>query len=164
MLTYTLEDANANNYAEILWTTSGDGTFDDTSIEHPTYTPGENDLLTKEITLTLSAISETVCPTVGDEMLLTLYCTDITNINKLAKIELYPNPNTGNFTLKLDGVINESANIRVFNSNGKMVYAEFDVQLTNSFRSTINIDVLPGIYTIRIEGNTTRIAKKFIVK
>jgi len=163
-LTYMLEDASAVNYAEILWTTSGDGTFDDSSIEHPTYTPGENDLLTKEVTLTLSAISETVCPTVVDEMLLTLYCTDITDINKLAEIELYPNPNTGNFTLKLDGAINESATIRVFNSVGKMVFAKFDVQLTNNFSSTINIDVLPGVYTIRIEGNKTQIAKKFIIK
>jgi len=162
-LTYTLENASAVNYAEILWTTSGDGTFDDATIEHPTYTPGENDLITKEATLTISAISETVCPTVVDEMLLTLYCTDIAD-NKLTVVELYPNPNSGNFTLKLGGALNENASIKVYNSNGKIVFANTNVQLTNNFSSTIDIDAQPGIYTIRVEGNTTRISKKFIVK
>lgn len=164
MLTYTLGDATALNYESIEWTTSGDGTFDDATSQNPVYTPGENDKDGKEVTLTLTATSNTICPTIIDEMLLTLYCTDIGDINSHRSISLYPNPNDGEFTLKLEGIANERAVIRIFNSLGKVVYIKTDVQIDNNFTSKIDLDVLPGIYTVKIEGNSTNISSKFIIK
>ena len=166
MLTYTLEDATAINYADIMWTTTGDGSFDDATLIHPTYNPGENDILTKEVTLTLTltATSGTVCPTIVDEMLLTLECTDIDDINEAIGFEIFPNPNSGGFNFTLDRVAKENAVIKVFSSTGKVVYVESDVKLINNYSSTINLNVEPGIYTIRVEGNITNISKKFIVK
>lgn len=164
MLTYTLGDATALNYESIEWTTSGDGTFDDATSQNPVYTPGENDKDGKEVTLTLTATSNTICPTIIDEMLLTLYCTDIGDINSHGSISLYPNPNDGEFTLKLEGIANERAVIRIFNSLGKVVYIKTDVQIDNNFTSKIDLDVLPGIYTVKIEGNSTNISSKFIIK
>lgn len=164
MLTYKLEDAMAANYSEILWTTTGDGTFDDESIEHPTYFPGENDKITKEVTLAITATNETVCPTIIDEMLLTLYCTDISNVSGVTDIKLYPNPNNGAFTLKLNGVVNESVGVRVFNAVGKVVYEELDIQISDNYNCSIDLNVLPGIYTIRIEGSSTHVVQKFVVK
>jgi len=164
MLSYTIEDAVAANYSEILWTTSGDGTFDDATLENPTYIPGENDKVNKEVTLTLTASNETVCPIAVDEMLLTLYCTDIADINSLVNVELFPNPNQGNFTLKLTGNVYEDATIRIYNSVGKVVYTQLNVELTNNFNSNIELDVQSGIYTIIVEGNVTHVAKKFVVK
>ncbi|MFK5855855.1 MAG: T9SS type A sorting domain-containing protein, partial [Bacteroidota bacterium] len=164
MLTYTLEDAIATDYSEIIWTTTGDGSFDDATSVNPTYSPGENDKETKEVTLTLTATSETICPTIVDEMLLTLYCTDIADVNSLVVIELYPNPNNGEFTLKLEGVVYESAIIRIFNGTGKVVYEESDVQLRDNYSNNIELGVQPGIYTLRIEGDITNISKKFIVR
>ncbi|MBC8320645.1 MAG: T9SS type A sorting domain-containing protein [Bacteroidetes bacterium] len=164
MLTYTINDASALNYEEILWTSTGDGTFDDANSENPTYIPGENDKIIKEVTLTLTATSGNICPTVIDDMLLTLYCTDISDLSSQGRISLYPNPNNGKFTLKLENIANENADIRIFNSLGKVVYEKSNVQLSNNFINDIDLDVLPGSYTIKIEGIITNINSKFIIK
>ena len=163
-LSYTLSDASALNYESIEWTTSGDGTFDDATSQNPIYTPGENDKVSKEVTLTLTAISETVCPTIIDEMLLTLYCTDIDDINSKNRISLYPNPNDGRFTLKLESVSNEYVDVVIYSPIGKLVYKKSDLLPGENYSSMIDLDVLPGIYTIKIEGNNTHITKKIIIK
>ena len=50
--------ADAVGYETLLWTTSGDGTFDQNDILNPIYTPGEQDLANKTVTLTLTATNE----------------------------------------------------------------------------------------------------------
>ncbi|HNW77142.1 MAG TPA: SprB repeat-containing protein, partial [Bacteroidales bacterium] len=52
---YSLSEATASNYSSLLWTTSGDGTFDNDTILHPIYTPGPGDLSAGTVTLTLTA-------------------------------------------------------------------------------------------------------------
>lgn len=52
---YTLTAATAQNYSSLLWTTSGNGTFDNSTILHPTYNPGPNDIAAGIVTLTLTA-------------------------------------------------------------------------------------------------------------
>ncbi len=54
--TFTPEGYIYNNKA-LEWSTSGDGTFDDTTLEHPTYTFGENDKAEGRVELTLTGTS-----------------------------------------------------------------------------------------------------------
>ncbi len=58
---YQLSGATATDYTDLLWTTSGDGTFDDTTILNPVYTPGTNDRINGTVDLTLTASSVTLC-------------------------------------------------------------------------------------------------------
>ncbi|HOW25853.1 MAG TPA: gliding motility-associated C-terminal domain-containing protein [Bacteroidales bacterium] len=51
---YTVNDATATYYASLLWTTSGDGTFNNATVLHPVYTPGAADILAGTVTLTLT--------------------------------------------------------------------------------------------------------------
>jgi len=51
---YKLIDADASDYSSLLWTTDGDGTFDNTTWLNATYTPGPNDILNGVVTLTLT--------------------------------------------------------------------------------------------------------------
>ena len=48
-------EALAIGYETLVWTTDGDGTFSQNDILDPVYTPGEQDLLDKTVTLTLTA-------------------------------------------------------------------------------------------------------------
>jgi hypothetical protein len=45
------------NQKEQLWTTNGDGTFDDATLEHPTYTFGETDKTQRQVQLTFTGTS-----------------------------------------------------------------------------------------------------------
>ena len=44
----------AIHYDNMMWTTSGDGTFDDATIAMPLYTPGQQDIANRQATLTLT--------------------------------------------------------------------------------------------------------------
>lgn len=59
----------AGNFTSLLWSTSGDGTFDDATILQPVYTPGANDIQNQQATLTLSVYGTTQ---VDDDLLLTI--------------------------------------------------------------------------------------------
>lgn len=69
---YYLANATAENQSSVLWTTSGDGTFDDATLVNPTYTPGANDIANFNVTLTITAYATSPCAIDDvDDMLLT---------------------------------------------------------------------------------------------
>jgi endoglucanase len=59
-VSYLLSGA-ATNQQSVLWTTAGDGTFDDVTLLAATYTPGTNDISSGSVDLTLTAYGETPC-------------------------------------------------------------------------------------------------------
>ncbi len=63
----------AQNYSCIMWQTAGDGTFDAENIFDAVYFPGENDVLTGEVLLTMNANTIAPCDVMAsDELLLTI--------------------------------------------------------------------------------------------
>jgi gliding motility-associated-like protein len=66
-----LSAPSASNYSGLLWTTGGDGSFNDATSLTPTYTPGANDNTNGSVTLTLEATGIGTCATtVTDDMIL----------------------------------------------------------------------------------------------
>lgn len=51
---YKLIYATADSCSSILWETSGDGTFDDSTYLNTSYSPGSNDIIAGVVTLTLT--------------------------------------------------------------------------------------------------------------
>ena len=70
---YMVSDISAQNYNQITWSTSGDGTFDDMHILEATYTPGENDIINGEVTLTLLADANEPCESVSEDIQITIF-------------------------------------------------------------------------------------------
>jgi hypothetical protein len=77
---YTLGAATATNYTTLEWTTKGDGTFDNSTLLNPVYTPGLNDIATGTAELKLTAIPSSVCPPVSDSLLLTVLPSPVVNL------------------------------------------------------------------------------------
>ncbi|MFH1118293.1 MAG: gliding motility-associated C-terminal domain-containing protein, partial [Bacteroidota bacterium] len=69
---YAITDAVASNAANILWTTSGTGTFNNPTLANPVYTPSPNDILDGFVTLTMIVNSDPPCGGDFDEMVLTI--------------------------------------------------------------------------------------------
>jgi len=66
--TYSLNDATATNFASITWTTSGTGTFSNTGIINPTYSPSLEDIaLGVPVELTITAVGIGPCETVDSD-------------------------------------------------------------------------------------------------
>ena len=69
---YLLNDANADNYSNIVWTHNGDGNFSNPNIPNPIYNPGPTDIANQTpITLTITAVPLVACSTpASDSMIL----------------------------------------------------------------------------------------------
>lgn len=70
--TYTLSGASATNYSSLLWTSNGDGGFDDATALNPVYTPGSLDISNGTVTLTLTAGSGAPCANGTSSMVLSV--------------------------------------------------------------------------------------------
>jgi hypothetical protein len=75
---YTL-NGTATNYSSVLWTSNGDGTFDDPALLSASYTPGIGDIANGSVSLTLSAIATEPCNDVSDDMILNIQPPPIAN-------------------------------------------------------------------------------------
>lgn len=163
-LTYHITDAVFENYDNLIWTTSGDGTFDDATSINPIYTPGNDDIDVKEVVLSASASNDSGCPVTIDEMTLTLNCTDIVENQSKNEIEIYPNPNNGVFNIKTKNMLSKDATIVIFNSLGNIVYSEKPE--ISEFVSEYNfkLNAATGVYSIQIEDNGKITRGTFIIK
>jgi uncharacterized repeat protein (TIGR01451 family) len=77
--TITLSESSATNFVSLLWTTSGTGTFDNTDVLHPVYTPSITDAENGSVLLTLTAIGDGQCDNADDFMLLYLHKALVSN-------------------------------------------------------------------------------------
>ena len=79
----------------------------------------------------------------------------------LNEITLYPNPTSGDF--KLTWNKNESVGVRIFNTQGKLMYYSKDVNLANEFKVDVS-QYTPGLYFVRINSKNSVMTKKLLVK
>ena len=70
---YQFMEFEALNYASLLWTTDGDGSFDDPTIMNPAYTPGEYDITNGSITATLMVEALGGCENAEGTIALTIH-------------------------------------------------------------------------------------------
>lgn len=77
---------------------------------------------------------------------------------------LYPNPNTGNFTVQFDSKSNNKINIKIHDLSGRKI---FDKQYENSglFNQNLQLDnAQSGIYLVSISEGDNKIVKRIVVE
>ncbi len=88
-------------------------------------------------------------------------CAEISQVSNLnSHFAIYPNPNNGEFTVKLNAV-SENMSIEIYNSLGQLVLKE----KPNNLITVININTkAKGIYIVRIKENNLVIKTEKIIK
>lgn len=161
--TFTLTTAMAENYTSILWTTSGDGTFDNANAQNPVYTPGTSDIAAEEVELTITAMNED-CGDVTDLMVLGVNPSGLHENPAGFEVSVSPNPNNGVFTILLKGESHEVISISIYNSLSKLVYEYENIEVNKEYSHSINLNLEKGIYIIKLEGNNLLLNKKVIIE
>ncbi len=143
---YTLSNAIVSNNNGLIWTTSGDGQFDNNNILNPIYTPGPNDIINGSVNLTLTANGNSPCSNISSSMVLT--------ITPGAIAEAGPDNNIcedENFTFSSASATNSS--LVTWSTSGD---GQFDnVNLVNPIYTPGPNDMLNGnvMLTISVNGN-----------
>jgi len=89
--------------------------------------------------------------------------TSITDINLADAIDVYPNPNNGEFTLEVNTVLNPVATIKIVNAIGAVV-AEIDRDDIVNNKVSVDISKLnAGVYFIQVSNNDQVATKKVVV-
>jgi hypothetical protein len=82
------------------------------------------------------------------------------NSNVNNDIQIYPNPNTGIFTLSNE--TSEPASIEIYDASGKLVYSEPSMSFISK---TIALDKLPtGIYFVKLQSAEKISVLKFVIE
>ncbi|MBK7031338.1 MAG: PKD domain-containing protein [Bacteroidales bacterium] len=111
--TFTLSGSLAGNYSTIQWNSSGSGSFTNSGILHPVYTPGASDITAGSVILSLTAYGNTPCGDAADDMLLTINSLPIANAG--------PDDNTCqgmNYTISGASALNTTAAGVLWTENG----------------------------------------------
>ena len=158
----------AENYTNIMWITSGDGTFAQATVLNTDYTPGTSDISAGSVTLTLEVTPEAPCSEAVTNGM-TLWVLDCNAIgenpeNKLG-FSLVPNPSDKQFVISIDEIKNENVIVRIISINGGVVYnQEFDIN-NQSFNTTISTEELPnGVYTVLVSSAAKAGVKRIVIQ
>jgi hypothetical protein len=87
-------------------------------------------------------------------------------LNKDENILIYPNPNNGNFQLKIEGLTNTETELIIYSSEGKVVYNEFFITQPN-YSEAIFLDnrLSKGLYFLCLKSyNDSMKTVKFIIE
>lgn len=162
---YYLQDAEAGDYLALLWNTSGDGLFDDNTILHATYFPGELDIVTGWTILSLTALPLPPCRPVSDSLLL-----EILPIMQVAdpvpgtvKFHLRPNPSGGSFEIIMDDKASQDLVFTVMDLTGRVIFRKV---LEQDSHISYIIDagkLTPGIYLAELRSSTCNLVEKFVI-
>lgn len=157
-------DGQAEFYEASMWTSSGDGAFDDPSMLDASYTLGSNDMSSGEVSLTLTATGDEMCGFEASDNMTLIYdpTTGIRNAtSEEFSVKIIPNPSSGKFMLELKGKLDENIDIAISDMQGKKVFSESLRNLGSDFSRYIDITGNgKGIYLLKVNcGNVQKISK-----
>jgi hypothetical protein len=79
--------------------------------------------------------------------------------------EIYPNPNTGEFNIKVETLASEVFNIEIYNSLGSLIWKQENVTVNGTFTKHVVLTDSPsGMYMVKLRNNDNTIVKKLIIK
>lgn len=153
---------------ELLWATSGDGTFDDETALATNYAPGQGDKVSGSVTLTLTA--QALDPCTGqssDDVLIVLDpCTGIPDpaTTKLG-IGVSPNPTDGLFTITLNNGNKGTVTLTITDAAGRTIAEMSFIPAQKVWSETIDLSRQPsGVYTVKVTAGQETATEKVVVK
>jgi PKD repeat protein len=89
-------------------------------------------------------------------------CIGVSELEPAGTVQIIPNPSDGNFVVDIEGVMDEELNFKLTSTTGQTVYHS---GIRYSSPLSLNLkDVPPGIYYLKISGNSIHITKKILIK
>jgi len=92
-------------------------------------------------------------------------CTGIENIIFINYFEIYPNPNTSEFTIEINITQTENLDLKITNSLGQEIFTEKFTQFKGNFEKQLDLSEYPvGIYNIQLMTEKGVITRQIIIE
>jgi hypothetical protein len=158
----------ASNYSAVEWSTSGDGTFTNTTSLLSTYYPGLNDRTTGNFDLSLTAYPQSPCTNSHTHTRHVAFdpCTGIDPVNEnIFGITLQPNPASGMTILTVRGVKGKEFRISMTDMRGNTVMDEMASSAQASFTKKFSLSgFVKGIYLVKVQNGQEERTEKLVVR
>jgi hypothetical protein len=79
------------------------------------------------------------------------------------EFEVYPNPNTGSFTLQFEAAADGPVNIMAYDIRGRKIYST-TANASGVFTKQVELSAQPGVYLIEVQQNQKKSMKKIIIQ
>jgi PKD repeat protein len=137
------------------------GTYIGTGVDNGFFHPEVAGIGTHTITYTYA--DENGCENMAEQTIVVDACTGVPENGSLQMITV-PNPTSGSFRLSLSGA-EQTVDIRIMNSVGKVVYEQSNVQVNGNFTGMIDLSSQSsGLYYIQVKGNEATLFRKVVVQ
>ncbi len=151
--TWTLDAGNPGS--TYLWST------DETTQTIEISTDGVYEIIEYMVTVT----NENACSSTAGIVIEWVDCTSIDELSSNVSLSIFPNPNNGEFSLKLNALKDEIVSVTVVNELGAIVYTKEDISIREVLTLKINLqEKAAGIYSIVVRSDNGMINKKVVVK
>ncbi len=137
-------------FTSYLWNTGA--TTQSITIDSNTFDVGQN-------IIKVEVYNDVNCSAMDSMMLVVDPCTGIENNDIANKVNLYPNPNNGEFTIDISS-INEDVNIEILSSYGQVIYKANHKATQNRLIEIKQNHLAKGMYYIRISNDNMNLYKK----
>jgi subtilisin-like proprotein convertase family protein len=84
--------------------------------------------------------------------------------NEIADFTLFPNPNSGSFTVQLNGATSSDYEINVYDIRGRRIFEKKPVVNGGVLLETINLNAEAGVYLLEVQSEGRKSVKKFIIQ
>lgn len=125
-----------------LSATPAGGAFAGPGVSGSTFTPSTAGIGSK--TVTYSAANG-ACQTVASRVILVNECTERhRTLDQYSSVIVYPNPNNGQFNIRMNSDLYNHLNVRIYNAMGQLVKTQVNTGLTYGSVISVNLGTLPG--------------------
>jgi PKD repeat protein len=146
----------SSNAASYLWN-FGDGIISTEENPVHTYTTSGT------YTVSLTALNDCGVAVFSNEV--TVMVVGVQEADWVEQYRLYPNPNSGVFTLELIGSQRDNLSFEFFNSLGQLIRNDILTFTTGSMVQTFDFGTLPaGMYSFRVSDGTSSMVFKVTIK
>jgi hypothetical protein len=167
VLTYQAagQDTNTMN---VIWSTRGDGTFDNTFIRNPLYSTGWRDRMEGTFTLLLTGYPRPPCSSVAIDSVTVSFSPSV-GIGEQTPdpfaISLFPNPAQNSCVLTISNLRDKEASVSITDMSGKQVYSDVVKGPQKSVERIIDLgSQAKGVYFVYVRSSGGVKVEKLVVK
>lgn len=132
----------------------------DSTVMQPHSSP--SDTITYTVTVTdKNGCSFTVNYTVNVKT--DLVNSDLISGTKSLQAVLFPNPSEGKFKVKLTGAPSKKIELTVYDNSGRVIERQTVRDFTGDQTETLQLNLVSGIYTLKINSETETLSRQFII-